>query len=182
MFINDNQTNVQLNQTKEYIRDICRTQERTFKYAAKHNFDMEDFTKAFMYSDVTNKDMDGEYSPLCCSMAEEVLDAMADPNGKLTAQYFKEELYKQGKELPSSKDIKFDYEKNDNDIDRAGWIGYIYRLLQIRTHVSSREIYDCLPYSKMKDLWIGGHTIDDELVINDLKDLFEINEKNEKVF
>ena len=34
----------------------------------------------------------------------------------------------------------------------------------------------------MKDLWIGGHTIDDELVINDLKDLFEIKEKNEKVF
>lgn len=49
--------------------------------------------------------------------------------------------------------------KNDNDIDRAGWIGYIYRLLQIRTHVSSREIYDCLPNENYL-VFLDGKKID----------------------
>lgn len=130
-----------------YERDICRTQERIFKYAAEHNYNMEDFSKTLMESDITNKDMDGEYSTLCCSTAEEIIYELGNP--------------------------EFEYEKNDDDIERAGWIGYIYRLLQIESQYSSGEIYRVLPYHKMKDIWIGGHTMGCTEVVTDLIEIIK---------
>ena len=124
--------------------DLCRTSARLFKYAAEHNYDMEDFAKFYMNHEFTNLELDGDYTPFAASFARELLEILEYPEQK-------------GEVLA--------------DPDVASWIGYMYRLIQIRKGVHSKDVYANLPYSKMELLWVGGHTIADEMFIEDLPEL-----------
>lgn len=121
-----------------YIKDICRTQERLFRAASKKHFNMQQFAELFMNSDLANLDLDCEYSPFNASFASELLEILGYPT--------------------------FPYEESDEDI--AGWIGYLYRLIQIKKGISSKEVYQKFPYKKMEEYWIFGHTMSDDAFID----------------
>ncbi len=129
-----------------YKKAICKTQDRLFRYASNHNYNMEEFTECFMTTSITNEDMDGIYSPFNTAWAEDILEDMGYPT--------------------------FSYGKSNPDV--AGWIGYIYRRLQVDTGIKSKDIYTAYPYKTMELMWIGGHTMDDSLVVEDMAKTLQV--------
>ena len=52
--------------------------------------------------------------------------------------------------------------------DLACWVGSIYRLLHIKTGLPSSVIADRIPFKDMAVAYLGMHTIDDELALDNL--------------
>lgn len=141
-----------------HYKDLCKTHARLFRYAAKNSYDMEHFAKVFMNSKVVNLDMDdieyGYYSPYQVSFPIDLVNVLED------------EEKEKGLSFPVCSQIK------ENE-DKAAWIGEMYRKVQEATGVLSKNIYEVLPYKRMKDLWIGGHTVADAIIVDDLKSIVE---------
>lgn len=127
-----------------YTKDICKTQERLYKYVASHGYDVSSFSALFMNSETANLELDSEYSSFNISFPSEILYLMGKP--KLS---------------PSTKE-------NGDSVQVAGWIGYMYRYIQQESGIGSCEIVKHLPYERMEDLWIGGHTLDDQEVVDEM--------------
>lgn len=53
------------------------------------------------------------------------------------------------------------------------WIGYIYRYWHYYTNEDSREIYKIADAKTMNECWLGFHTLDVEMAIDDLKDIYK---------
>lgn len=49
------------------------------------------------------------------------------------------------------------------------WVGYMYRAWNYVTGESSRDIAKICPPTRMLNAWFAGHTMDPELVIEDIK-------------
>lgn len=71
-----------------------------------------------------------------------------------------------------------------NGLKRAGitynievmyWIGYIYRYWHYCTKESSREIYKVADIETMGECWLGFHTLDAEMAIDDLIEIYKQN-------
>ena len=58
------------------------------------------------------------------------------------------------------------------------WAGYVYRYWHYYTNETSREIYQIADAKTMNDCWLGFHTLDVELAIEDLKEIHR--QRNEK--
>ena len=58
------------------------------------------------------------------------------------------------------------------------WAGYIYRYWHYYTNESSREIYKIADARTMNECWLGLHTLDVEMAIDNLKEIYR--QKNEK--
>ena len=52
------------------------------------------------------------------------------------------------------------------------WIGYTYRYWHYYTGESSRQIYRTANGQIMNDCWLGFHTLDIELAIDNLKEIY----------
>ena len=51
------------------------------------------------------------------------------------------------------------------------WAGYTYRYWHYYTGESSKEIYRIADAETMNDCWLGFHTMDVEMAIEDLKEI-----------
>lgn len=52
------------------------------------------------------------------------------------------------------------------------WIGYTYRYWHYYTGESSHDIYKTADAETMNECWLGFHTLDVEMAIDDLKEIF----------
>jgi hypothetical protein len=63
------------------------------------------------------------------------------------------------------------------DRETLFWIGYTYRYWHLLTGESSREIYRQADAKKMNECYLGFHTLDVAMAIEDLKEIHRQEQK-----
>ncbi|MCI8426089.1 MAG: hypothetical protein HFJ03_00840 [Lachnospira sp.] len=129
-------------------RQLCDIQGRLFELALKNKYDCPAFIKTFMNS-----------------QAAAALDDIYDRLQWAGEEYILEELEDEAKGLEKAGII---YNK-----EVMYWIGYIYRYWHYYTNEDSREIYKIADAKTMNECWLGFHTLDVEMAIDDLKDIYK---------
>lgn len=127
-------------------RQLCDIQGRLFELARKGGYDCPAFIKTFMNSR-TAAALDDTYDRLQWSGEEYILEELEEEAGGLMksgAVYSIEVMY---------------------------WTGYLYRFWHYYTNECSREIYKIADAETMNDCWLGFHTLDAEMAIDDLKEI-----------
>ena len=54
------------------------------------------------------------------------------------------------------------------------WIGYIYRYWHYYTGETSKQIYAIADAELMAESWLGFHTLDVEMAIDNLKEIYQL--------
>lgn len=139
-------------------RQLCDIQGRLFELAQKNGYDCPAFIQAFMNSRAAAA-LDDIYDRLQWAGEEYILEELDDEvNGlkKAGAVYSLEVMY---------------------------WAGYLYRYWHYYTKESSREIYQIANAKTMNECWLGFHTFDVEMAIDDLKEIHRLKcyERNCKI-
>ncbi|HIV33634.1 MAG TPA: hypothetical protein IAA11_00080 [Candidatus Blautia intestinigallinarum] len=134
-------------------RQLCDIQGRLFELALKNDYDCPQFIETFMNS-----------------QAAVSLDDTYDRLQWAGEEYILEELEDEAKGLKKAGTIY--------DREVMYWAGYVYRYWHYYTNETSREIYQIADAKTMNDCWLGFHTLDVELAIEDLKEIHR--QRNEK--
>lgn len=135
-----------LNLTTEK-RQLCDIQGRLFELALKKGYDCPLFIENFMNSQ-TAAALDDVYDRLQWAGEEYILEELNDEAGglkKAGITYSVEVMY---------------------------WTGYTYRYWHYYTNQFSREIYMIADAKMMNECWLGFHTLDVEMAIDDLKEIY----------
>ncbi len=127
-------------------RQLCDIQGRLFENALKQGADCPQFVKSFMNSQ-TAACLDDSYDRLQWAGEEYVLENLADEIGG----------FKNGGKA-FSRDVMY-------------WTGYVYRYWHYYTGESSKEIYNIADGDIMNECWLGFHTLDVEMAIDNLKEI-----------
>lgn len=128
-------------------RQLCDIQGRLFECALKAGVDCPLFIEGFMNSN-TAAALDDVYDRLQWSGEEYIFEELNEEvNG----------LKKDG--ITYSLEVMY-------------WIGYTYRYWHYYTNESSREIYKIADAGTMNECWLGFHTSDVEMAIDDLKEIY----------
>lgn len=127
-------------------RQLCDIQGRLFELALKNGYDCPEFIRAFMNSR-TAAALDDIYDRLQWSGEEYILEEL---NEEVSG------LKKAGISYP---------------VEVMYWTGYIYRYWHYYTTQSSEEIYKIADAEMMNECWLGFHTLDVEMAIDDLKEI-----------
>lgn len=107
--------------------DICETQQNIFEYAVQAGYDLKSFAEAYLGSSFCRRAFDTLYSRFQIADAEECAD------------FFMPEIEKQLVKSTS----KCDYDSV------AGDVGFMYRLLYIKTGIPSKELLKIIPFEDM---------------------------------
>ena len=134
-------------------RQLCDIQGRLFELALKNDYDCPKFIETFMNS-----------------QAAVSLDDTYDRLQWAGEEYILEELEDEAKGLKKAGTIY--------DREVMYWAGYVYRYWHYYTNETSREIYQIADAKTMNDCWLGFHTLDVELAIENLKEIHR--QRNEK--
>jgi hypothetical protein len=128
---------------------LCDIQGRLFERSAMKNLDSEDFIGKFMNSK-TCAFLDLPYDRLQWAGEEYILEDLLDETdiNPVGERYGDEELF---------------------------WTGYIYRYWHYLTGESGVEIYTQAKAKRMKDCYLGFHTLDAVMAIEDLKEIHRAN-------
>lgn len=129
-------------------RQLCDIQGRLFELAFKKGLDSPSFIKSFMNSR-TAAALDDVYDRLQWAGEEYILEELEDEVcglKKAGTIYTVEVMY---------------------------WTGYIYRYWHYYTSECSREIYKIADAKMMNECWLGFHTFDVEMAIDDLKEIYK---------
>lgn len=127
-------------------RQLCDIQGRLFELAQKNGYDCPSFINDFMNSHAAAA-LDDVYDRLQWAGEEyifEELDEEVHGLKKAGTTYTTEVMY---------------------------WAGYTYRYWHYYTNEFSREIYKIADARTMNDCWLGFHTFDVEMAIDDLIEL-----------
>lgn len=127
-------------------RQLCDIQGRLFELARKNEYDCPAFIRAFMNSR-TAAALDDTYDRLQWAGEEYILEELNDEAGglkKAGVRYSAEVMY---------------------------WAGYTYRYWHYYTGETSKAIFEAANAETMNDCWLGFHTFDVEMAIDDLKEL-----------
>ena len=128
---------------------LCDIQGRLFELSAEKKYNSAAFVKAFMTSD-TAKELDSKYNRMQWAGEEYLLEELiATCKDKLAT---KRETF--------SKDVLF-------------WMGYVYRYWHFYTEEESNKIYKQAPFETMNVNYLMFHTMDVEMAIDDLKEIFK---------
>lgn len=128
---------------------LCDIQGRLFELFAEANYDAESLVKAFMDGEIA-KNLDSEYNRMQWAGEEYLLEELiATCKDKLSPK--KESI---------SKDVMF-------------WMGYVYRYWHFYTGEESVKIYKQAPFETMNINYLMFHTMDVEIAIDDLKEIFK---------
>lgn len=128
-------------------RQLCDIQGRLFELAQKNGWDCPSFIESFMNSKAAAA-LDDVYDRLQWAGEEYILEELDDEvNG----------LKRAGTVYP---------------LEVMYWTGYIYRYWHYYTNESSYEIYKIADARTMRECWLGFHTFDVEMAIDDLKELY----------
>lgn len=139
------QVNEMINLTLEK-RQLCDIQGRLFELALKNGYDCPAFIDAFMNSKAAAA-LDDVYDRLQWAGEEYILEELEDEvNGlkKAGSVFHVEVMY---------------------------WTGYIYRYWHYYTGQNSREIYQIADAEMMNECWLGFHTLDAAMAIDDLREI-----------
>lgn len=129
-------------------RQLCDIQGRLFELALTTGLDCPAFIESFMNSK-TAAALDDVYDRLQWAGEEYILDELNDEvKGlkKAGATYSSEIMY---------------------------WIGYTYRYWHYYTGEYSHEIYKIADAKTMSECWLGFHTFDVKMAIDDLKEIYK---------
>lgn len=127
-------------------RQLCDIQGRLFELALVSGLDCPAFIEAFMNSRAAAA-LDDVYDRLQWAGEEYILEELSDEVGglkKAGVTYSSESMY---------------------------WIGYIYRYWHYYTGESSCAIYKIADAKTMDACWLGFHTLDVEMAIDDLREM-----------
>ena len=126
---------------------LCDIQGRLFELALKKGYDCPSFIEAFMNSRVA----------VC-------LDDVYDRMQWAGEEYMLEELDDEVNGLKKAGTIF------DNEV--MYWTGYCYRYWHYYTNESSKRIYAIADAKTMNECWQGFHTLDVEMAIENLKEIY----------
>lgn len=128
-----------------FERQLCDIQGRLFEQSLTKNLDSAAFIRIFMTSK-TCEFLDMPYDRLQWAGEEYILENLLEETTVETGgtQYSKEVLF---------------------------WAGYTYRYWHLLTGESSREIYSQADAKKMNECYLGFHTLDVAMAIEDLKEI-----------
>lgn len=128
---------------------LCDIQGRLFELFANTEYDAESLVKAFMNGEIA-KNLDSVYNRMQWAGEEYLLEELIDTcKDKLTT---KRETF--------SKDVLF-------------WMGYVYRYWHFYTKEESNKIYKQAPFETMNVNYLMFHTMDIEMAIDDLKEIYK---------
>ena len=128
-----------------FERQLCDIQGRLFELSFKKGLNSADFIQKFMNSE-TCRSLDLPYDRLQWAGEEYILENLSDET-KIKAgnnRYDKETLY---------------------------WIGYVYRYWHLLTGESSKDIFMQASAGLMAECYLGLHTLDVSMAIEDLKEI-----------
>ena len=125
---------------------LCNIQGRLFELALSHGYDCFDFTNKFMNSK-TCEFLDLPYDRLQWAGEEYILENLLDESA-----------------------VKKASEENFSS-EEAFWTGYTYRYWHLMTGESSRDIYAQADAQTMKECYLGFHTLDMTMAIENLKEI-----------
>jgi len=131
-------------------RQLCDIQGRLFELALHNGYDCPAFIKFFMNSQ-TAASLDDTYDRLQWAGEEYILEELNEEASglpKAGTAYSSEVMY---------------------------WTGYIYRYWHYYTHENSRQIYQIADAKTMNECWLGFHTLDVKMAIDDLKEISRQN-------
>ena len=127
---------------------LCDIQGRLFELFLSTDYDAESLVKAFMNSELA-KNLDSEYNRMQWAGEEYLLEELiATCKDKLTQK--KENV---------TKEVLF-------------WMGYVYRYWHFYTKEESAKIYKQAPFETMNVNYLMFHTMDVEVAIDDLKEIY----------
>lgn len=135
-------------------RQLCDIQGRLFELALKNGYDCPLFIESFMNSKAAAA-LDDTYDRLQWAGEEYILEELDDEvNGlkKAGTSYTMEVMY---------------------------WAGYTYRYWHYYAKESSRQIYKTADAETMHECWLGFHTLDVEMAIDNLKEIYRQKNKKE---
>lgn len=127
-------------------RQLCDIQGRLFVLALKNGYDCPVFIETFMNSRAAAA-LDDSYDRLQWAGEEYILEELNEEAGglkKAGTTYAAEVMY---------------------------WAGYTYRYWHYFTNETSFEIYKIADADTMNECWLGFHTFDVEMAIDNLKEI-----------
>lgn len=127
-------------------RQLCDIQGRLFVLALKNGYDCPVFIETFMNSRAAAA-LDDSYDRLQWAGEEYILEELNEEAGglkKAGTTYATEVMY---------------------------WAGYTYRYWHYFTNETSFEIYKIADADTMNECWLGFHTFDVEMAIDNLKEI-----------
>ena len=127
-------------------RQLCDIQGRLFELALKDGYDCPAFIRTFMNSRAAAA-LDDTYDRLQWAGEEYILEELNEEAGGLKQAGIR-----------YSSDVMY-------------WAGYTYRYWHYYTGESSREIFQIADGEQMNSCWLGFHTFDVEMAIDDLKEI-----------
>ena len=127
-------------------RQLCDIQGRLFELALKGGYDCPAFIRTFMNSQAAAA-LDDTYDRLQWAGEEYILEELNEEVGGLERAGIR-----------YSSDVMY-------------WAGYTYRYWHYYTGESSREIFQIADGEQMNNCWLGFHTFDVEMAIDDLKEI-----------
>ena len=128
-------------------RQLCDIQGRLFELALKGGYDCPAFIRTFMNSQAAAA-LDDTYDRLQWAGEEYILEELNEEAGGLKRAGIR-----------YSSDVMY-------------WAGYTYRYWHYYTGESSREIFQIADGEQMNSCWLGFHTFDVEMAIDDLKEIY----------
>ena len=131
-------------------RQLCDIQGRLFELALKAGYDCPYFIKTFMNSRAAAA-LDDVYDRLQWAGEEYILEELNEEAGglkKAGTVYNREVMY---------------------------WTGYVYRYWHYYTGENSSQIYKTADEKRMQESWLGFHTLDVEMAIDNLKEIHDQN-------
>ena len=133
---------------------LCDIQGRLFELFADSQYSSESLVKVFMASNLA-KDLDSEYNRMQWAGEEYLFE-------ELIAVY-KEKLVLKKENM--SKEVLF-------------WMGYVYRYWHFYTGEESVKIYRQEQFDILNTPYFIFHTLDVEVAIDDLKEIYRQKKKN----
>lgn len=133
-------------------RQLCDIQGRLFELALTQGYDCPTFIKAFMNSQ-TAAALDDTYDRLHWAGEKYILEELNEEmDGLLKSNntYSREVMY---------------------------WTGYVYRYWHYYTEETSKQIYQIADAELMNSCWLGFHTLDVEMAIDDLHEIHRQKQK-----
>ncbi len=127
---------------------LCDIQGRLFEFFADCGYAANDLVKLFMTGTLA-KNLDSEYNRMQWAGEEYLLEELLSQNESA---------------LKSAKD--------DISTDVLYWMGYLYRYWHYYTQESSEKIYKQAPFETMSTNYLMFHTMDSEVAIDDLKEIY----------
>lgn len=129
-------------------RQLCDIQGRLFELALNSGYDCPAFIEFFMNSHAAVA-LDDTYDRLQWAGEEYILEELNEEAGGLKMA---------GETYP---------------IEVMYWTGYTYRYWHYYTNESSRIIYKTADAKSMNECWLGFHTLDVEMAIDNLKEIYK---------